>query len=686
MKNLNISQYLILMLLVALLIAGCGAGGGTDSDAGGGETDSESVKQLIPDGKYRLSAHVNENTMTGSVIKATIKGDYFYTSKWLGNGKYRITISGNFTHTFGDTIREIDCSSPNISEIVLDDNGEQISFTRLKIGCLENGKESTGERAEDVRYKLIDNGFQAIVTSTRNGVKFTTTLTYISENVTENKFSIPDTVREEFELDAYYKQWVDAGGIPVVSRENVNPYALEEAAYLIQQVIGHQPDVLQAMAEKKVRFAVIPYNSTLAQIPEFDLDRFPDGGKVISRSFAIWGGQPLPVLGVGEEHLLNYPGDPFEDFNSFESSNLIHRLSMIMLELDLFTFVPDFNERLITAYDETRKKDPNYNLNIGRYWARATRSWFSSMNRENLKADDPEVATLLTDAYGDRDWRYTPVATRTDLPHLEEFDPQNSPTFEWRPEFFECDPNEDRCDEWVNLKQYDPSELSSLTRTRGDETEIIFINATSADIKTYWINDDGMEIEYFPLSRSGFRTLGSRVGDIWIIKNENGENLAVFQAREKTGFAVYRGVTDSESVKQLIPDGKYRLSALVSENTTIGLVIEPTIKGDLFVTVKWLGNGKYRLTRSGNLTLTSGDTIRELDCSSLDIVEIVLDDNGEEISYNVLQKRCLVNGKESAVEDPEDGRYMLIDNGFQYISTGTFNGVKFTTTETYTSE
>ena len=75
----------------------------------------------------------------------------------------------------------------------------------------------------------------------------------------------------------------------------------------------------------------------------------------------------------------------------------------------------------------------------------------------------------------------------------------------------------------------------------------------------------------------------------------------------------------------------------------------------------------------------------ELDCSSLDIVEIVLDDNGEEISFNKLKRGCLSNGK-SAVEDPEDGRYMLIDNGFQYISTGTSNGVKFTTTETYTSE
>ena len=202
-------------------------------------------------------------------------------------------------------------------------------------------------------------------------------------------------------------------------------------------------------------------------------------------------------------------------------------------------FVPDFRIRLEAVYDKWKEKNPNSNLDIGFYWSSATRHWFS-INRENLKANNPELANLLTDAHGDTEWRYTPVAMRTHLPHLEGFNPQNSPPFEWRPEFFECDPNEDRCDEWVNLNQYDPSELSSLTRTRGDLTEIIFINATSTDIKIYWIRDNGTEQEYGTLSRSDYKTQESRIGEIWIIKNKNGDNLAVFQAKDKTGFAVYR--------------------------------------------------------------------------------------------------------------------------------------------------
>ena len=297
-------------------------------------------------------------------------------------------------------------------------------------------------------------------------------------------------MREKFEPDAYYQHWVDAGELPVVSRENVSPYALEEAAWLIQQLIGHRPEVLEAMAEKKVRFAVLPYNGILVHIPEIDLDSFLGGLKVYYRNFVFWTVLP-PVLGVGEEHLLNYPGDPSEQNSSgdpSERSNLISELGLIMRDLELFTFVQDFDIRLMAAYDEMRKKYPNSNRDIRIFWHFATGNWFSKY-RENLKADVPVVATLLKDAYGDGDWRYTPVAMRTNLPHLEGFDPQNSPTFEWRPEFFECDPNEDRCDEWVNLKQYDPSELSSLTSTQVEETVVYFINTTSADIKLYWIDD-----------------------------------------------------------------------------------------------------------------------------------------------------------------------------------------------------
>ena len=53
----------------------------------------------------------------------------------------------------------------------------------------------------------------------------------------------PATVRKTFNLDPFYEQWVDVGGLPVVASAKVNRYAVKEAAWLIRQMIGHRQDI-----------------------------------------------------------------------------------------------------------------------------------------------------------------------------------------------------------------------------------------------------------------------------------------------------------------------------------------------------------------------------------------------------------------------------------------------------------
>ena len=69
----------------------------------------------------------------------------------------------------------------------------------------------------------------------------------------------PLAIREAFELDPFYQQWIDVGGMPVLASAKVSPYAVKEAAYLIKQMIGHRRDILQAMAEAGVRVSVMAY-------------------------------------------------------------------------------------------------------------------------------------------------------------------------------------------------------------------------------------------------------------------------------------------------------------------------------------------------------------------------------------------------------------------------------------------
>ncbi len=53
--------------------------------------------------------------------------------------------------------------------------------------------------------------------------------------------------------------------------------------------------------------------------------------------------------------------------------------------------------------------------------------------RDKLKAYDAELAKLLTEVYGDREWRYIRPAQRaaSERKHLEGFDPLKAPRFQW---------------------------------------------------------------------------------------------------------------------------------------------------------------------------------------------------------------------------------------------------------------
>ena len=165
--------------------------------------------------------------------------------------------------------------------------------------------------------------------------------------------------------------------------------------------------------------------------------------------------------------------------------------------------------------------------------------------RDALKAYDPSLALLIAEIFGDDDWRYTPSATRMHLPHLQGFNPQDAFRFDGPPlweirgrkleEQLE-DPNSDGDGKWVNLKLYDPSLLPSLieSTTRGDGTSFIFVNLTGNDLSFYFVDADGTKhFHYRTVVET--RDVGTYAGAIWLIKDHNGEDLAVFRAEEKIG-------------------------------------------------------------------------------------------------------------------------------------------------------
>ena len=382
-------------------------------------------------------------------------------------------------------------------------------------------------------------------------ISFATTILSASAENIEMPTEPPPTVREKFGMSPFYQQWIDVEGFPIVASEKVNPHAIREAAWLVKHMVGHRPDLLHALAKNSVRFSIMAYDEMTTQIPEHS-DLHPDF-YWDRRARGLGATSARPSTSCGEENLLNFPGDPYVTENI-----LIHEFSHAIHQIGLSTVDPDFDKRLKALYESAMEKGlwkgTYASTNKEEYWAEGTQSWFNA-NRENdaqhndistrekVKDYDPGLATLLTEIFGDTDWRYATALTRAHLPHLQGFNPENSPKFEWPSELASCyeklfDQNSEGGDKWADLNRYEPNQLSSLKSNNGGNSAVLFVNKTNADITYYWIDADGNESYRGRAAANAFSIQHTHAGHIWLVKDSDGKSIAVFQAEEKTGRAL----------------------------------------------------------------------------------------------------------------------------------------------------
>ena len=114
------------------------------------------------------------------------------------------------------------------------------------------------------------------------------------------------------------------------------------------------------------------------------------------------------------------------------------------------------------------------------------------------------------------------------------------------------DPNSKGGDRWVDLETHDPSLLPSLTSDDSQtETEIIFVNLTEAEIAYYWVDGTGEEIHYKNVASGDVAYQPTYVGHVWLVKEADGDDLAIFRAVEKTGRALLGENTDTSLILYL---------------------------------------------------------------------------------------------------------------------------------------
>ncbi len=357
--------------------------------------------------------------------------------------------------------------------------------------------------------------------------------------------SPPEAVRDFFDLEPFYQQWIGIRGFPVIASAQVNPYAIKEAAWLVWQMIGHRPDVLKVLANHQQRLSVLSVDEALLDLPEFE--RVKGGTRFLGAYTRDIVCGPCLAVTASEEMLLR-PDSSFPHFLIHEFAHIIHH--------GLKRIDPTFDGRLKAAYEDAMQKglwrDYYAASNRDEYWAEATTSWFNATQsnavntREDLKTYDPQLARLLAEIYDDGDWRYTPPARRGHLPHLQGFDLQDvlrsDQTPAWQIGIQELekqleDPNSTGDGKWVNLELYPPSRLPSLLRStnRGDQTAIFYVKLTGKEISFYTVDADGTEHLHYRATTKEIHDFNTYAGAIWLLKDHTGKNLAVFRAEEKTG-------------------------------------------------------------------------------------------------------------------------------------------------------
>jgi len=242
----------------------------------------------------------------------------------------------------------------------------------------------------------------------------------------------------ELKLDPFYAKFISANGYPIVASAKVNDYALKEAAYLVNLMLAHRPDVKDAMVKSGSRLIIMSHEEFTTDVPEHSHLRPKDYWD--ARARGLGGSQTDPVCSCGEENLLAFVGDPYaaENILIHEFAHNIHLRGMVNLD-------PTFDDRLKQAYEAAMEdglwKTKYASTNRDEYWAEGVQSWFDNNRppdhdhnhvdtRKELREYDPRLAKLCEEVFGGTKLVYTKPATRL-TEHLKGYDPSQAPTFKW---------------------------------------------------------------------------------------------------------------------------------------------------------------------------------------------------------------------------------------------------------------
>lgn len=226
--------------------------------------------------------------------------------------------------------------------------------------------------------------------------------------------AVPAGLQTRLNLSSFYKKYVDANGLAVISSDKVSDEADVEAAFIVNEMLKNRPDIRDALVRNRVRVVVMAPAEQTTDIPEHS-DMRPKA-YWDNRARGLGATAVRPASSCAEENLLNLPGDRYS-----RESIITHEFAHTIHVMGLNTIDPTFEFRLKQIYQSAMSKGRWANTyaesNFAEYWAETVQSYFDSNDANNafhndisthekLAVYDPEIFALIDDIFHQSKWRY----------------------------------------------------------------------------------------------------------------------------------------------------------------------------------------------------------------------------------------------------------------------------------------
>jgi alpha-glucosidase len=221
-------------------------------------------------------------------------------------------------------------------------------------------------------------------------------------------------VPEDFPFDPFYEKYCDAGGIPIISSINVSDLALQQAYYIVTNMLSPIADMRLHLVVHGAYFSVIGIDEDLTDLPEYRNLSF--AGQMVR---GLPGSPDNPITSTAEENLLCLPGD-----GNYGESIAVREFALTMagmaIAADYGALIEEFEGLYQSAAREGLWYETSAISSIDAYWAEGVQSYFSA----NMESDPPDGA-------------HNHVNTREELaeydPHLYNFIAGFFNDYEWTP-------------------------------------------------------------------------------------------------------------------------------------------------------------------------------------------------------------------------------------------------------------